>query len=394
MQSLRAPLSALPRRASPSSLASPSRRAFCTSPSCSAAAGKIGKVSRPARKTPVRLEAPALKRGSSMIDGAPQTELIAALAKVPGVRARPTLVNEEAARELVRAWGVDKMHDAVVVDTWAGPGGLTRAFLELPNVKKVIALEDAHRYGPMLDKLKEEHGDRFERVNNEPFLWESYTEAEKHFGDLVPKRPFDEVHPNLFLSAQLPNNTYGNLMFVQMLSAAAGEMWLYQYGRISMGFLGAESLWDKVNAAPGEPAHHKLSVLIPSLGTVSRVGTMSNFRPPSAFFHKPRGDPGMFAAVKVVPHAKPLVQNYEALEYITRNMFVTKAVPWHKALTSVCPGASNLIPKAMEAGITDTKKTVSQLSLNEWVILADIFEDWAFRPATLFDAMEWNEERI
>lgn len=32
-----------------------------------------------------------------------------------------------------------------------GPGGITRALLELKNVKKVIAIEEAFRYVPKLE---------------------------------------------------------------------------------------------------------------------------------------------------------------------------------------------------------------------------------------------------
>lgn len=30
------------------------------------------------------------------------------------------MINEDTARDLVREWGVDKMHDAVIVEPWAG----------------------------------------------------------------------------------------------------------------------------------------------------------------------------------------------------------------------------------------------------------------------------------
>ncbi|GAA5899370.1 hypothetical protein JCM6882_009101 [Rhodosporidiobolus microsporus] len=404
MQSLRAPLSALTAStsraiagpssstttASASLLArSPRPRAFCSCPPAHKG------VPRPARQTPPKLETPTLKRGGKLKPNAPDEPLFRALAKVPAIRGRPSLISETAARELVRAWGVHEMQDVVVVDSWAGPGGLTRAYLELPNVKKVICLEDAHRYDPMLDALVEEHGDRVTRVVGESFVWETYTEAEKHFGDLVPKRPWEEgIHPNLFVSAQLPNNVYGNLMFVQMVAAISGHMWLYQYGRIQLGFLGPETLWNKILANPGDNIHHKLSVLIPSLATISRINTLSNYQPPEAYFHKPRGDPALYSAVKVTPFEQPKVKNYEALEYITKNMFVTKALPWHKALAATAPGANNLVQKAVDAGLTDMKKTVNQLSQREWIILADLFEDWPFRPQTLFDDFSWENERI
>lgn len=99
--------------------------------------------------------------------GVPRTELFLDLADrgVAAIARRPTLVNEDAARDLVREWGVDKMHDAVVVEPFAGqslvrrpfarrltlaraagPGGITRALLELKNVKRVISIEDSLRY--------------------------------------------------------------------------------------------------------------------------------------------------------------------------------------------------------------------------------------------------------
>ncbi|GAA6042294.1 hypothetical protein JCM8097_000621 [Rhodosporidiobolus ruineniae] len=376
---------------SPSSLSpstSTSHRSFCSCPSL-----RYPSVPRPARAKPPS-PAPRLKRGKSFPPSAPQTELFDLLDPVPAVRSRPTLINEDSARDLVRAWGVDKMHDVTVVDCWAGPGGLTRAFLELPNVKKVIAIEESFRYKPMLDLLKHRHGDRIAHVQAEPFQWETYNDAEKDFKDLVPKLDFDQVHPNLFLSAQLPSNVYGNLMFVQMVSAIAGRMWYYQYGRFELGVMAPDTFLQKVLAKPGDPGFHKLSILLPTLASIQRVATMGGFKPPENNFHKPRGDPGFFGAVKVTPLEKPLVQNFDALEFVARNMFVTRAVLWHKALSAVAPGALNLVDQCVQRGLTDMKKTVQQLTLEEWIIIADVFEDWPFRPQTLFDTFDFNTDRI
>lgn len=57
--------------------------------------------------------------------GVPHTELFLELADrgVSAIARRPTLVNEDAARDLVREWGVDKLHDAVVVEPFAGALG-------------------------------------------------------------------------------------------------------------------------------------------------------------------------------------------------------------------------------------------------------------------------------
>ena len=62
--------------------------------------------------------------------------------------------------------------------------------------------------------------------------------------------------------------------------------------------------------------------------------------PADLHFHHPRGDAANFSAVTVTPRATPLVTEYEALEFITRNMFVTKGHPWRKALSSVADPSS------------------------------------------------------
>lgn len=117
-----------------------------------------------------------LKRPRKLPPGAPTSQLFLDLLQISPVRARPQLINEDSARALVRAWGVDKMHDVTVVDAYSGtakprlaaaasqpsltrtvfspstgPGGLAKAYLELPNVKRVICIEDAYRYRPFLD---------------------------------------------------------------------------------------------------------------------------------------------------------------------------------------------------------------------------------------------------
>lgn len=50
----------------------------------------------------------------------PQTSLFKSLNKVLPLSHRPTIINENTAREIVRGWGIDKMKDVVVIDAYAG----------------------------------------------------------------------------------------------------------------------------------------------------------------------------------------------------------------------------------------------------------------------------------
>lgn len=284
--------------------------------------------------------------------------------------------------------------NVTVVDTYAGAGGLTRAFLELPNVTNVIAIEDAFRYNPMLRDLQrqedEKNPGRLKLVEMDSFTWEAYTEAAKHL-DGVPIIPWDSGPNNhLFLAGQLPNNRHGEQLFVQLVTAIANRMWYFTRGRFSMGFVGAESYWKKIFAQPGERDHHKLSVLLPSVAHMEYVNILSDFRPVETNFHKPRGDPGHVKAIKVVPRIRPLVMNYESLEYIAKHMFVGKAMPWPKAVAAITPGSANLVPSLIKQGLKDINKTVTQLALEDWIKIADTFEDWPFKPNNLLDV--WGSD--
>lgn len=81
----------------------------------------------------------------------PQTELFHNLRNITPITNRPVLINEDSCRDLIRGMGLDKIHDLVVIEPYSGPGGLTRALLELKNVKRVIAIENAWRYMPLLE---------------------------------------------------------------------------------------------------------------------------------------------------------------------------------------------------------------------------------------------------
>lgn len=41
--------------------------------------------------------------------------------------------------------------EGMLMSVVVGPGGLTKAMLDLKNVKKVISIEEAFRYKPMLE---------------------------------------------------------------------------------------------------------------------------------------------------------------------------------------------------------------------------------------------------
>jgi hypothetical protein len=90
-------------------------RSFCT---CAPRLAKKAISSSPSFKDPSI--PPPRKHVKKSRGPVPQTELFLGLEGVAPISRRPTLINEDSARELVRAWGIDKMHDATVLDIYPG----------------------------------------------------------------------------------------------------------------------------------------------------------------------------------------------------------------------------------------------------------------------------------
>ncbi|BGP07928.1 hypothetical protein JCM10049v2_003773 [Rhodotorula toruloides] len=366
-------------RSSPPHLAVPHPRSFSSS---SVQLG-VRAAPRPARLT----------KAKPLPPGAPKTELFELCRSIPALRARPTLINEDSAREIVRDWGVHEMQDVTVVDSYAGAGGLTRAYLELPNVKQVIVIEEAVRYMEAFDPLLEKYGDRIKMIKTDPFQWEAYTAVSKAgYLDDVPVLPFEQPNPHLFFSCQLPNNNHGSQLFYQLILALNGQMWYWQKGRFQMGFLGPASLWDKVMATAGQEGYHKMAVTTRALVEMTRTETRSHLQPPELHFHRHVNDSSNTSPVKITARKTPLVENFDALDYVARSMFAARSQPWPKAVGMVAPGAQNLV-KTLEATGQMPPRTavVTELTMDHWILIANVFENWAFRPQTLFDELSFGD---
>ncbi|CAE6457587.1 unnamed protein product [Rhizoctonia solani] len=104
---------------------------------------------------------------------------------VPSTKGRCSLIEPEAARAFVRgALGLDQKRPKgskkgkagrVIIEAFPGPGGVTRALLELPRseVKRVIVLEEELKFLPALKEL-EYYDDRVHVLSQSGFIWETY----------------------------------------------------------------------------------------------------------------------------------------------------------------------------------------------------------------------------
>lgn len=202
------------------------------------------------------------------------------------------------------------------------------------------------------------------------------------------------MHDNLFLASQLPMSRHGETLFVQFISTIFERLWLHKFGRIRMGFLAGEPFIDKILAPPGATEHHKLAVILCALADTAKVelATSNNedkWRAvdPDLYLHRTARDRTVghgYVPVLVTPKVETGLDSWDALEYCARNMFVSKMNGWAKGVAAIAPGAGNLVPKMLEAGLPENVDTpVNQLELEHWIALANVFEAWPFKPDVL-----------
>jgi len=48
--------------------------------------------------------------------------------------------------------------------------------------------------------------------------------------------------------------------------------------------------------------------------------------------------------------------------------------------SSVTSGAANLIPEMIRQGLPDSDLKVNELERDHWIVIANVFNDWPFRP--------------
>lgn len=103
-------------------LTQPSKRYFC---SCTPRSipqlpgvGKEPTYTPPSAKKPRKNASPSPRKKAGLVT--PESGLFAAVAGKTAINHRPTLINQDSCRDLVRAWGIDKMHDVVVLEPYAG----------------------------------------------------------------------------------------------------------------------------------------------------------------------------------------------------------------------------------------------------------------------------------
>ncbi|WAR63250.1 hypothetical protein PtB15_18B332 [Puccinia triticina] len=304
-------------------------------------------------------------------------------------------------------------------------------------------------------KRSMEGGDRDKRlfhIKNDGYWWESYSEVEEEgLLDDVPIEEWEKSHPSLFFICQLPHNKRSIQFLMQLISFIPNRNWLFQYGRVGMGFLGSGELCQRMTRDQSEKKYTRITAAANCLTTIKTPAaalmdelTGAEFfptnlelsgcsstakagpsgrrlgRPPKAasstaaasakttkkiYKSSPEANPTAFAAaLDLRPKHDVLLSSdeFECLSFLQRVMFIHSAQSWVEGISHAAAGAAILYDKLLEIDrkrkpgqppvSIPKSKTPRSFSDQDWIVLAKEFNRWPFRPRSFENDLELDSD--
>lgn len=325
------------------------------------------------------------------------------------INGRITISNAHTAKQLAEAFVPEGSKDKVIVEAYPGPGMLTRALLDLPRerIKKIVLLEPVEGFAKWLEPLVKAD-DRVIVMENDPYNWHSFDIMTErgHIADVPIVDWNSGVHPNLHFIQHLPSAVMGEQLLSQYVRLIPDRMWLFKYGRVPLDLITTARMWQRMAATETHTLQRcKLGVLAQATTKISVPISPARMHPydlhfwpksrglskgaaNSALEARRAGNPHM--AVRLTPLEEPLIKGGEldVWDFVTRKLFISKATPMSKSIQALGPGASGLLKPLTDPSLPleqqlDVTKAPRQLSVHDWKLIVDAFDNWPFRPENL-----------
>ncbi|GAB1523583.1 hypothetical protein RhiTH_006733 [Rhizoctonia solani] len=388
----------------------------------------------------------------------PVPEAIGTRFNLSSTKGRCSLIDPEAARAFVRGalgLGEDQSQGSekegrVIIEAFPGPGGVTRALLELPRseVKRVIVLEEELKFLPALKEL-EYYDDRVHVLSQSGFIWETY-DTVKDLGllddiavedwkaayctiissdprkvmviqiwaneDVVDIGPTNAREAIANIAPAVPHEVledYDQHFWPQSESAVGGKKKTPLSRRIGQPFVA-------INVDP-QAEGSILSRDEARQLNVQQAVTSATDRAQGLVSDTTNSDPltessASKAQVTQAGTAQPgLRVTLDKWDYVLRQLFILKSTPLEKAIQYVItpvdpasfvhlksrnlgPGAAILLskltgPEVPESQKVNTKQPINAMSLRDFARVVEEFHKWPFAPDILFIADQGEEER-
>ncbi|KAG7091060.1 hypothetical protein E1B28_010117 [Marasmius oreades] len=300
---------------------------------------------------------------------------------------RVSIANPSTADKVANAFVPDGVKGKVIIETFPGPGQLTRALLRLPKerIERLIVLEEDPWFLNYLESL-EEVDPRLKVIPASGMNWESYDIAgSQGLLDGVSEIGWDAgVHPQLQHITHLPVNVHGEQLIAQYIRFIPDQHWLFKYGRVPMSFLLNDHVWQRLVSRDLQ-LRCKLTAVADAMVDCQQQ-LYDELQPYRDHFFPIRSPTATnraglpFLAVSVIPKENPLIEagDMEIWDYCLRRLFVQRATPIAKAISALGPGSQVLIEKTR--GVIDPCTHPRELSMLQWAELVKAFKDWPFAP--------------
>lgn len=239
------------------------------------------------------------------------------------------LLDENITHKVASAAGNLKGHR--VIEIGPGPGGLTRAILDL-GAEEVIAIEMDKRCILALENL---HEPRLNIIENDALKID--------FSHLL-----NSDKPTKII-ANLPYNIGTELLF----------KWLPLIDRIeSLTLMFQKEVVDRIVAVPNTKDYGRLSIMIQWLANTKKAFDL----PPHVFTPAPKVTSSV---VHIVPKKAPLTVELKHMESLVKQAFSMR----RKMLKSTLKGID---PSIFDAANIDPKRRAETLSIQEFIALAEL----------------------
>ncbi|KAL1917313.1 uncharacterized protein VTP21DRAFT_4969 [Calcarisporiella thermophila] len=304
----------------------------------------------------------------------PPTKKWSSLFKVHYTLQRVLLNDPGVAQQALDALGLRESKGMHVLEINPGPGVMTGALASVPGIQRVYPFESEEPFYPYLQPPEGQLQDRIRPLCIPKSEWftdeDIITEClEKD----VPKMPWSEVHPSLFLLASLPKGSRAPAYFSKVLQSINFKSNVYQFGRVPLGLWVPTPLSKKIMAKPGKQGYCKLGIMCHVATECEAV-----LSPPATSF-TPKCE---YELLRITPRSHlPIQASLDVFSFIMAKLFSIPTSQLHKSIKLLGPGAEILLrdlPFSPEVRIRS-------MTVEQFDAIATAFEKWPFRPQSLFD---------
>ncbi|KAJ3477929.1 hypothetical protein NLI96_g10130 [Meripilus lineatus] len=341
------------------------------------------------------------------------------------VSVRDPVTADRMAASFVAGKSIAAGDNKIIIESFPGPGALSRALLKLPEskIKKLIILEDWKTYLEHLQPL--EADPRVTVVPLSGFDWDTYSIIEERglLND-VETVPWDGggafsvrvlvavmgslgltccSAPTTPLHQHIPHSIKGEQLIAQLFRCIPEKSWLFKYGRVPMSFILGDWIWERTTAKKGTQSRCKVSVIAEASAKLQNSVPPASLRPYEEHFHPLRnltivqqnrpesrrvGHP--YVSVNVLPYEEQVIERdmLEKWDFVLRRLFVLKGTPLKRAISSIAPGANVMLKSLTDPALpknerVDCTQKVRDLTIAEWALVMRAFDNWPFAPQDL-----------